>query len=135
MRAVLAVAAAAAVWVVGSIAVGMGVEAVAPVDQITGDLGRIAWYALPQLPLTFLMVLATALVYGRSRLRTALGAVVVLTPPAVDLVADLVLSVGAGTPGSVIAVRALCFVAGAAAAWWAVLPAAEQENVFARPRR
>src|SRR5690606_8228876 len=134
MRAVLAVAAAAAVWVVGSIAVGMGVEAVAPVDQITGDLGRIAWYALPQLPLTFLMVLATALVYGRSRLRTALGAVVVLTPPAVDLVADVVLSVGAGTSGSVIAVRALCFV-GAAAAWWAVLPAAEQENVFARPRR
>ncbi|MFW5419811.1 hypothetical protein J0910_24640 [Nocardiopsis sp. CNT-189] len=135
MRAVLAVAAAAGVWVVGSIAVGLGVESAAPVEQITDDVGRIAWYALPQFPVTFLMVLATALVYGRSRLRGALGAAVVLAPPLVDLVADVVLSVGADTPASVIAVRALCFVAGAAAAWWLVLPAREQQNVFARAGR
>ncbi|WP_017594092.1 hypothetical protein [Nocardiopsis potens] len=135
MRAVLAVAAAAGVWIVGSVAVGLGVESLAPVDQITDDVGRIAWYALPQLPVTFLMVLAAALVYGRPRLRSALGAAVVLAPPLVDLVADVVLSVGAGTPASVITARALCFVAGAAAAWWIALPAREQENVFARARR
>ncbi|WP_344163456.1 hypothetical protein [Nocardiopsis rhodophaea] len=119
-------------WLVGTTILAIGVPALATVEQLESTLGRLVWFALPQFVLMLVMVFLAALALGRDRLRSKLGAVVVLAPPAVALVDAAILEVAGDAPGFVIASKFLCGVLGAVTAWWLSLPAKEA-MVFPRP--
>ncbi|MBB4932981.1 uncharacterized membrane protein YhaH (DUF805 family) [Lipingzhangella halophila] len=79
------------------------------------------WAVLPYLVSSFLMVVIAALTFGRDRLRSRPGWLVVLTPPVLVLLVDLVVGVTRGDPWYVL-IRFAAVAAGAGAAFWLVRP-------------
>ncbi|MFW5417819.1 hypothetical protein J0910_14505 [Nocardiopsis sp. CNT-189] len=121
MRTVLALAASAAVWAAGAASIVWGVPAAAPYEQLlSGAPGRLAWWALPQLPLGSAAVAAAVGAYGRARLRER-PTQLVPASALLGLIATAVLAADARLPAYITAAQALCFGAGAAAAWYLLL--------------
>ncbi|WP_148046384.1 hypothetical protein [Halostreptopolyspora alba] len=84
--------------------------------------GPALWIALPQLLSSFLMVVIGALVYGRHRLRSRSGALVVLALPVLVFLLDFVTGVFTDAPGNVLFLRFAAVSVGIGAAFWLVLP-------------
>ncbi len=93
-----------------------------PVEQVEREwVGPGLWVALPQLFSSFLMVVIAAWTFGRERLRARPGWYLVLTPPALVLVIDVVTGVE-DDPWRTLLMQFVAVAVGVAAAFWLVRP-------------
>ncbi|PSK89178.1 hypothetical protein CLV63_12751 [Murinocardiopsis flavida] len=118
MRISRAVAAAAAVWFVGSILVVFVRQWFAGIEPLAVLTGQVLWVAGPRLVIGFAMVALAARAYGRRAHWSGRAfAAAVLAVPAADIVLTVVLGLlGDGHP-AVVAARAAAVLAGGALGW------------------
>lgn len=84
--------------------------------------GPALWIALPQLLSSFGMVVIGALVYGRHRVRSRSGALVVLTLPILVFFLDFATGVLTDAPGNVLFLRFAAASIGIGTAFLLVMP-------------
>ncbi|GAA3754567.1 hypothetical protein HDA32_004310 [Spinactinospora alkalitolerans] len=121
VKIIRALAIALVVWIVGVLAGTLLVLNLATVDQMQDTAGRLGWIALPQLVVSFAMVLLAGFGYGRPGASRLLRDAVVLAPAAVQLIAVTVLGALGETPGIVVGGRLAAGAVGMGAAWWLLL--------------
>lgn len=127
IRGVLSVLAALAFYVAWSTARFFAYMELSTPEQLESPWGGPAlWIALPQLLSSFCMVLIGAWVYGRHRLRSRAGALVVLTLPVLIFLLDEVTGVLGDAPYKVLFLRFAAAAIGIGSALWLALPRRER---------
>lgn len=123
LRGALSVVAVVVFWLLWVTARFFAYMEFSTIDQLESAWGGpLLWIAVPQLLLSFLMVLVGVLVYGRSRIRSVAGASVVLTLPVLQVVIELVTALSNDAPGRVLFLRLVAGAIGIAAGYLLVLP-------------